>query len=247
MILLLLLSIASIGNSWPHGQTKVRGVNIGSWLVLEKWITPSVFRGVPENINDEYKLTKYLGYKAAEQRLRAHWDTWFTVTDVIRLKKSGINYLRIPIGYWAFDIQAGEPWVRGSWEYIIRACGWAKQYGLQVMVDLHGAPGSQVSSICQLVKELRKTCILLSFFCQNGNDHSGQSGAINFFNNDENLSRAVKVVGQIAMFANSTQWRNTISIIQILNEPILWQDYNYRLKRLKDYYRRAYDEVRRHK
>lgn len=35
-----------------------------------------------------------------------------------------------------------------------------------------------------------------------------------------------------------------MSIIQLLNEPVLWDDYNYRLDRLKQYYRMSYDAVR---
>jgi aryl-phospho-beta-D-glucosidase BglC (GH1 family) len=56
----------------------------------------------------------------------------------------------------------------------------------------------------------------------------------------------VKVVGKIAKWANASEWRNTVSIIQLLNEPILWNDYNYRLGRLKDYYGMAYHEVRKY-
>lgn len=47
-------------------------------------------------------------------------------------------------GYWAFDIKNGEPWVWGSWDYAVRAAGWCRTHGIQVMMDLHGAPGSQV-------------------------------------------------------------------------------------------------------
>ncbi len=45
---------------------------------------------------------------------------------------------------------------------------------------------------------------------------------------------------------NAPEWRDTVSIIQLLNEPILWDDYDYRLDRLKQYYRQAYDEVRKY-
>lgn len=31
---------------WDYGQQKVKGVNVGSWLILEKWITPQVFDGM---------------------------------------------------------------------------------------------------------------------------------------------------------------------------------------------------------
>jgi aryl-phospho-beta-D-glucosidase BglC (GH1 family) len=54
------------------------------------------------------------------------------------------------------------------------------------------------------------------------------------------------VVGEIAKWANASEWRDTVSIIQLLNEPILWDDYDYRLGRLKDYYGKAYHEVRKY-
>jgi len=142
--LFLLLGLASPILSWPFNEDKIRGVNLGSWLVLEKWITPSIFDGTPGSVNDEHSLCEYLGYEEAERRLRAHRDSWVTEQDIVNLKNAGINTLRIPIGYWAWDIAEGEPWVHGSWEYVVKACEWARTHGLQVMIDLHGAPGSQV-------------------------------------------------------------------------------------------------------
>jgi len=34
------------------GEEKIRGVNLGGWLVLEPWITPSVFEATPGNVVD---------------------------------------------------------------------------------------------------------------------------------------------------------------------------------------------------
>lgn len=30
-----------------HGDSRVRGVNLGGWLVIEGWIKPSLFEGIP--------------------------------------------------------------------------------------------------------------------------------------------------------------------------------------------------------
>jgi glucan 1,3-beta-glucosidase len=49
-----------------------------------------------------------------------------------------LNHVRIPIGYWAFDVSAGEPYIQGQLPYLTRAIGWAQKYGLKVIVDLHG-------------------------------------------------------------------------------------------------------------
>lgn len=37
---------------FSFGNDKVRGVNLGGWLVLEPWITPSIFEDTPGNVVD---------------------------------------------------------------------------------------------------------------------------------------------------------------------------------------------------
>ena len=34
------------------GNDKIRGVNLGGWLVLEPWITPSIFEALPDDVVD---------------------------------------------------------------------------------------------------------------------------------------------------------------------------------------------------
>ena len=46
--------------------------------------------------------------------------------------------MRLPIGYWAFDVSGGEPFIQGQLPYLSKAVGWAQTYGLKVIVDLHG-------------------------------------------------------------------------------------------------------------
>lgn len=54
-----------------------------------------------------------------------------------------LNHVRIPIGYWAFEVGSGEPYIQGQLPYLQKAVGWARNHGLKVIIDLHGAPGSQ--------------------------------------------------------------------------------------------------------
>ena len=46
--------------------------------------------------------------------------------------------MRLPIGYWAFDVSEGEPYVQGQLPYLTKAVNWAQIYGLKLIVDLHG-------------------------------------------------------------------------------------------------------------
>src|ERR1700678_937128 len=63
-------SIPIAGNSAEPGNPLIlRGVNLGSWLVLEKWMVPDVYQG--SDAPDEYSLSLALGDQA-RPRLQKH-------------------------------------------------------------------------------------------------------------------------------------------------------------------------------
>jgi glucan 1,3-beta-glucosidase len=126
------------GKSFDYSGDKVRGVNLGGWLVLEPWITPSIFDGAGDGAVDEWSLTQILGKDEAKARLTDHWDSFITQDDFNRIADAGLNHVRIPIGYWAVATQEGDPYVGGQLDYLDRAIEWAGAAGLKVMIDLHG-------------------------------------------------------------------------------------------------------------
>ena len=84
------------------------GVNIGGWMVLEPWITPSLFyqflgKTLHQTAMDMYSFCEILGPFEANRQLRKHWFSWFTEKDVIILKSHGIKSVRIPIGDYMFQ------------------------------------------------------------------------------------------------------------------------------------------------
>lgn len=44
------------------------------------------------------------------------------------------DHVRLPIGFWAFDVSGGEPYIQGAKDYLYRAINWARQYGIKVIV-----------------------------------------------------------------------------------------------------------------
>ncbi len=74
-----------------HGTPtpKIRGVNLGGWLVLEKWMVPSLFEDLAAT--DETSWCAQLGPKA-EPRLRRHWDSFVTEDDFAWLAQRGNAY-----------------------------------------------------------------------------------------------------------------------------------------------------------
>ncbi|CAG8671851.1 13053_t:CDS:2, partial [Ambispora leptoticha] len=208
--------------AFPYGKEKIRGVNLGGWLVLEPWITPSLFDQFLTSARpavDEWTFTQVLGPIEAKRQLTRHWETWVTECDIKRLSEYGINHLRIPIGYWAFDVLPSEPWVMGAFDYLLKAITWAQTYKLKVEVDLHGAPGSQ-----------------------NGFDNSGKRGKINWQTNKQNIPRTLKVLQILCM--NTVAYQNSITAINILNEPTSWGGNNISIT--QEFYKEAYEIVRRY-
>lgn len=50
--------------------------------------------------------------------------------------------MRIPIGYWAIEAHYGEPYLQAvAWKYFVKAIGWARKYGLRILLDYHALPG----------------------------------------------------------------------------------------------------------
>ena len=67
-----------------------------------------------------------------------------TEKDFADIAGAGLNWVRLPIPFWAIETWGNEPFMaRTCWQYILKALEWARKYGLRVNIDLHTMPGSQ--------------------------------------------------------------------------------------------------------
>lgn len=213
------------GVDFRWGTDKIRGVNIGGWLVLEPWITPSIFDAANKNrpekdIVDEYTLSEKLGPDAALAVLRKHWDSFVTWQDFNKIKDAGFNIVRIPIGYWAYDT-FDSPYVKGAAAYIDAAVDWARLLGLKIVIDLHGAPGSQ-----------------------NGYDNSGQRIDVPTWQTGNTVKQTLQVLKTISDKYAQPSLQDVIVGIQILNEPAQYWEDKIKLDVTKQFYRDGYGQVR---
>jgi glucan 1,3-beta-glucosidase len=113
----------------------LRGVNLGGWLVLEPWMTPSMFAGT--SAIDEYT---FMATPDARSRLRRHHETFITDDDFAWLAEHGVELVRIPVGHW---VLGGDPPYLEARDVLDRAFDAAARHGLRVLLDLHGGSGSQ--------------------------------------------------------------------------------------------------------
>lgn len=133
-----------------------QGVNLGAWFVQEGWMEGSFMSCATGTKQAEFDIldgfgTSKDGLTSARAYMEQHWDTWITEDDFRNLAQMGINTVRLPIGYWSagpyfthyspFNQYASV--YEYSWRYIARAINWAAEYDIGVIVDLHGAYGSQ--------------------------------------------------------------------------------------------------------
>ncbi|ANB12754.1 Exg1p [Sugiyamaella lignohabitans] len=180
---------------FDYNTEKVRGVNLGGWFVSEPFITPSLYNISGDPPIDEYHLAQALGSNA-QSVLSQHWNTWYTADDFATIASYGLNHVRIPIGYWAFQLQPGDPYVQGQEPILDNAIEWARNNGLKVWIDIHGAPGSQ-----------------------NGFDNSGQRDVLNWQNGD-NVQATLDVVKYVAQKYGQTDYNDVVVGIELVNEPL---------------------------
>eukprot|EP00929_Paragymnodinium_shiwhaense_P113582 TRINITY_DN81867_c0_g1_i1.p1 TRINITY_DN81867_c0_g1~~TRINITY_DN81867_c0_g1_i1.p1 ORF type:complete len:425 (+),score=76.06 TRINITY_DN81867_c0_g1_i1:83-1357(+) len=133
--------------SQPLGATRdvceLRGVNLGGWLVLEKWITPSLFEEVAPDAEDERSLFELAGEDAWDE-VTEHRDTFITEDDFRWMRSvGGLTAVRLPVGFWCLpEHAAGTPFIP-TVQYVDKVFDWAEAHDLKVILELHGAAGSQ--------------------------------------------------------------------------------------------------------
>ncbi|KEQ94106.1 glycoside hydrolase family 5 protein [Aureobasidium subglaciale EXF-2481] len=195
-------NVPALDKSWEYGKMPIRGVNVGGWLSIEPVITPSLFSDfkTSDRVIDEWTLCSKLGASRAQTTLEKHYATFITEQDFAGIQAAGFDHVRIPFSYWAVTTYEGDPYVsKISWRYLLRAIEWARKYGLRINLDLHGAPGSQ-----------------------NGWNHSGHQGAINWLNGTDgtlNGQRTLDTHSQLSIFFSQSRYKNIITIYGLVNEP----------------------------
>lgn len=183
----------------------------------EPFIKPSLFDPLDGSIVDEYTFGQNQDRGAAEATLREHWESWITRDDFFQIAAAGLSefgsqsgtssvllltdptrpdptrlastdHVRLPIGYWAFT--DAYPYISGQKEYLYRAISWARETGLKVIIDLHGAPGSQ-----------------------NGFDNSGQRGSAQWAYNPAGVQQTKEIVESISREFSDPQYFGVVTAL----------------------------------
>ena len=212
---------------------QLKGTNAGGYLFQEFWMTPTNATTNVKAEEDIYAmLTERFGENEMYGLIQLYQDNYWTEDDFDYCKEMGMNCIRLPFWYRNLVDENGA-FYEDCFERIDWFVEEAAERNLYVILDFHGAPGSQ-----------------------NGSDHSGKDGgddkkgASEFFfggNAAANQELFYEIWEAIAEHYRDNPW---VAGYDLLNEPYCTYRYNSGLsdKQLREMlweiYDTAYDKIR---
>jgi glucan 1,3-beta-glucosidase len=168
----------------------LKGVNLGGWLVLERWLTRDLFNFY--NAKSEPEL--YKNSSKNSKRLIEHFDTYINEGDFVYLKEKGINSVRLPISHGVFGNFNSIP---STIQYVDSVMDWARKYNFKVLLDLHTAPGGQ-----------------------NGWEVGGKEGDFSWHKEEKHVSDTLEVISGLAKRYKNSKNLYGIELINEPNSKI---------------------------
>ncbi|CAM9160424.1 unnamed protein product [Phaeothamnion confervicola] len=232
------MSMLTCGREEPWRKTPwadklnapIRAVNIGGLFMLERWILPGFVEwGADTGIVDQYTFSEKCEALGICELLTEHWKSFYSLGDFQLMQQYGLNAIRLPVGWWYFANKAGvdsSPYFLPEEDLydpdhpITNVLRWARDSGILVILDLHGAPGSQ-----------------------NGLDNSGRAATDpnnlqwgeSWLYSPENMANTFKILAAIAEYINRMEdmfGLDNVMALELLNEPWAFLD----LGMVRDFY-----------
>jgi glucan 1,3-beta-glucosidase len=170
----------------------LRGVNVGNWLLLETHFSGFAFK-------DEKSLWAGLQTRFGAEKMReireAFRTAWIAADDFDRIKKLGLNHVRVPFWYGLLedDDKPGK-YREDGWAWLDKAVDWSEKAGLYCILDMHGLPGGQSDA-----------------------DHAGEKDRNAFWTDPKLQERTIALWTAIA---RRYKGRSAIAAFDLMNEPM---------------------------
>jgi len=175
-------------------QPALRGVNLGNYLVQEFWMMGQESKAVGDQCSLEAVLDQRFGYAERQRLYTLFRDNWITARDWDMLPQMHLNLVRLPFIYSVVEDEKNPRHLRAdAWKYLDQAIAEAEKRGMYVILDLHGAVGSQ-----------------------GWEHHSGCAGRNQYWDTPEYQERTIWLWQQIAARYKD---RGAVAAYGILNEP----------------------------
>ncbi len=228
-----------IVNSSSNQEVKLRGVNAGGLFVTEDYMTnrpspshPSGAIQYEDDVDMMNQLESQYGDEKTQQITSKWQDNYWTEQDFENVKNMGMNVIRLPFAYYNLIDYANydpsstsEVTLRdGAFDKLDSFIDQAGQHGLYVILDLHGAFGSQ-----------------------SGQENSGDKTTDpKLFKDDSEGQRDRALTNSLwEKVAEHYQGNSTVAGYDLLNEPKNYQDGSGRTdSQVFDYYDQLINTIR---
>lgn len=131
---------------------QLKGVNLGNYLLLESWMLgkgqefEKHLGELGAKYIDDWTIRAYLGAEA-QNILDVYQDAYIQESDFDNILRMGFNYVRLPLYYRNIcDLDESGNWTCGgnfNFDKVDEIVNYCADRGIYVLLDLHGAPGSQ--------------------------------------------------------------------------------------------------------
>ncbi|MBO0982638.1 discoidin domain-containing protein [Rathayibacter sp. SD072] len=212
------VKVTTIG--FPAQATRyLRLTQTGS--ALQWWSIGELTAGL---YSDDYSLnntlTSRFGTAGAQKVIDAHQDAWITESDLDAIAATGLNFIRVPMG-WNTFLNLDGTWKADPWKKVDWITQEASERGMYVLLDLHTVPGGGCPwGSCGRI----------------GPAPNGFWGNATYQDWVEDIWTAI---------ANRYRGNPAVAGYDLINEPLIdgYEDADD-LKKKNDYFDRLYDAVR---
>ena len=194
-----------------NGNTvQLRGVNLGGWFIMEKWMCPLDSGSLPDTYSVIQELDNRFGIAEEQSLIKTYQQNWITTTDLDNIKNGGYNAVRVPVWWGQFypiNNVSNSGFRSDAFDVLDTLVSNAASRGLYVIIDMHGVVGGQSTS-----------------------DDTGQQNQNQYWTNSNDQGNTAYMWWQIA---NHYKGNATVAGYDLINEPIgapnsnaVWTVYN---------------------
>ena len=121
----------------------IKGTNLGNWLVPEGYMFKFKNVSSPRLINQLFN--ELIGPSETKKFWKQYLANYITEEDIIYLKSTGMNSIRLPFHYKLFTNEdyMGRNDDKHGFQLFDKLISWCKKSNLYIILDMHCAPGGQ--------------------------------------------------------------------------------------------------------
>jgi len=123
----------------------IKGFGLGGWLLPEGYMFGLNRGGYTSASDIQRNATDLIGVADAEAWIQLFRDNYVQEKDIILMKEWGADHIRIPFHYNLFYNIEQSKFVEEGFDRIDDVLIWCKRKRMDVILDMHAAPGAQNS------------------------------------------------------------------------------------------------------